>query len=201
MINDLIPPFPFSNSQCRQSVRGSFFAGPRLKYRCCLFKTQKPHKSIYTGLATLPSSKNSQLSMSKYILYGIAAFNFAISASTCIDSGFGRRIGNPYFYERTISHGPNLTHWLIVNLSGIVNLGICSKKTQFPVGPGTAANRSLLCFDMLAYAKSLYSRSLTIPGWGTGYLPSELGFRGAGESIVNLSIPGAISWSQLSMSL
>ena len=39
-----------------------------------------------------------------------------------------------------------------------------------------------------------------MPGMGWGYLPSLLAVTGAGESMVNLSTPGANSWSQLSMS-
>lgn len=45
--------------------------------------------------------------------------------------------------------------------------------------------------------KPQYSRSFVIPGSGTGYLPSGPGFKGAGESMVSLSIPGANSWSEL----
>ena len=39
-----------------------------------------------------------------------------------------------------------------------------------------------------------------MPGRGTGYLPWALATTGAADSVVNLSAPGAISCSQLSMS-
>ena len=47
---------------------------------------------------------------------------------------------------------------------------------------------------------SQYSRFFLRPGSGTGYRPFASGCTGAGESAVNLSRPGAISWSLLSMS-
>ena len=49
-------------------------------------------------------------------------------------------------------------------------------------------------------AEYQYSRSVTIPGWGTGYLPSGPACNGAGEPIASWSRPGAISCSLLSMS-
>ena len=45
-----------------------------------------------------------------------------------------------------------------------------------------------------------YSCVLVTPGLGTGYLPSLSAFKGAGESAVSLSRPGANSCLQLSMS-
>src|SRR5579863_4196830 len=44
-----------------------------------------------------------------------------------------------------------------------------------------------------------YSREVTIPGCGTGYRPSASATSGAGESMVNLSVFGDISKSQLSI--
>jgi len=44
-----------------------------------------------------------------------------------------------------------------------------------------------------------YSRVVTMPGWGTGYLPLASAINGAGESMVNLSTSGAISCSQFSI--
>jgi len=46
-----------------------------------------------------------------------------------------------------------------------------------------------------------YSCVLVTPGLGTGYLPSLSAFKGAGESAISLSRPGANSCLQLSMSL
>ena len=42
------------------------------------------------------------------------------------------------------------------------------------------------------FAVQAYSRLVTMPGCGTGYLPSSPAGSGAGESIVSLSTPGAI---------
>ena len=44
-----------------------------------------------------------------------------------------------------------------------------------------------------------YSRLVTMPGCGTGYLPSASASNGAGPSMVSLSTSGANSWSQLSI--
>ena len=46
-----------------------------------------------------------------------------------------------------------------------------------------------------------YSCVLVTPGVGTGYFPSLSPFKGAGDSAVSLSRPGANSCLQLSMSL
>jgi len=46
---------------------------------------------------------------------------------------------------------------------------------------------------------SQYSRAVTMPGCGTGYLPLASAISGAGESMVNLSTSGAISCSQFSI--
>src|SRR5688572_27804151 len=48
-----------------------------------------------------------------------------------------------------------------------------------------------------AFSTTSYSCFLVIPGIGIGYLPSGPAGSGAGESIVNLSTPGANSWSEL----
>ena len=49
------------------------------------------------------------------------------------------------------------------------------------------------------YDCTSYSRSMVIPGIGTGYRPSALGITGAGPSYVKSATPGAISCGQLSI--
>src|SRR5205823_10708213 len=53
---------------------------------------------------------------------------------------------------------------------------------------------------LVAFNQPQNSRFFLIPGSGMGYLPLASARSGAGESIVNLSAPGAYSWSELSIS-
>ena len=53
---------------------------------------------------------------------------------------------------------------------------------------------------LLGHLVDQYSRLVTMPGWGTGYFPSEPSRNGARLSNASLSTSGASSWSQWSIS-